>query len=103
MDPIVPIVFILIAVVIGSWFFARFLVLENIAKGIGIFTMFIGAIGIIVPLVISFLSLYAGELSIPLMVIAIICHTAGAFALKFGILKVGIHKPIVPKNSIHEA
>jgi hypothetical protein len=56
-----------------------------------------------VPLVISFLSLYAGELSIPLMVIAIICHTAGAFALKFGILKVGIHKPIVPKNSIHRA
>lgn len=66
-----------------------------------VFWVGIVGLGIVVPLVISFLSLYAGKLSIPLMVMAILCHTAGAFALKFGILKVGIHKPIVPKNSIH--
>jgi polysulfide reductase chain C len=68
-----------------------------------VFWLGIVGLGIVVPLVISFLSLFAGELSVPLMVIAIVCHTAGAFALKFGILKVGIHKPIVPKNSIHRA
>jgi polysulfide reductase chain C len=68
-----------------------------------VFWLGIVGLGIVVPLIISFLSLYAGELSVLLMVIAIACHTAGAFALKFGILKVGIHKPIVPKNSIHRA
>jgi len=53
--------------------------------------------GIIVPLVVSFLSLFTGNGSMPLLIGAIICHTAGAFALKYCILKVGIHKPIVPR------
>lgn len=53
--------------------------------------------GIIVPLSVSFLSILTGNGSIPLLVGAIICHTAGAFALKYCILKVGIHKPIIPK------
>jgi formate-dependent nitrite reductase membrane component NrfD len=61
-----------------------------------IFWLGIVLFGIAVPLVVSFLSLFAGKFSIPLLVGAIICHTAGAFALKYGILKVGIHKPIVP-------
>lgn len=52
--------------------------------------------GIIIPLTISFISLLTG-ISIPLLIGAIICHTAGAFALKYCILKVGIYKPIVPK------
>jgi polysulfide reductase chain C len=66
-----------------------------------VFWLGIVGLGIVVPLVISFLSLYVGKLSIPLIIIAIVCHTTGAFALKFGILKVGIHKPILSKNSIH--
>ena len=58
------------------------------------------ALGIVVPLVISFLSLFAGELSIPFLVCGIVSHTIGAFALKYCILKVGIHKPIVSRNTI---
>ena len=68
-----------------------------------LFWLGIVALGIVVPLVISFVSVYAGELSVPLLISAIVCHTVGAFALKYCLLKVGIHKPIVPKNSIHRA
>jgi formate-dependent nitrite reductase membrane component NrfD len=53
--------------------------------------------GIIIPLVVSFLSIFTWNGSIPLLIGVIICHTFGAFALKYCILKVGIHKPIVPK------
>lgn len=63
----------------------------------GIFWMGIILCGIIVPLFVSFLSILTGNGSLPLLVGAIICHTIGAFALKYCILKVGIHKPIVPK------
>jgi hypothetical protein len=30
-------------------------------------------------------------------VFAIICHTIGAFSLKYGVLKVGIYRPLLPK------
>ena len=53
--------------------------------------------GIIIPLVVSFLSIFTRNGSIALLIGVIICHTFGAFALKYCILKVGIHKPIVPK------
>ena len=66
-----------------------------------VFWLGIVAFGIVVPLAISFLSLFAGQFSIPLLVFAIICHTAGAFALKYCILKVGIYKPIVSKSTAH--
>ena len=33
----------------------------------------------------------------PLLIIAIICHTIGAFALKYCVLKVGIYGPIFPR------
>ena len=66
-----------------------------------VFWLGIVILGIIVPLVISFVSLFAGEASIPLLVGAIVCHTVGAFALKYCILKVGIHKPIVSKAAAH--
>ena len=56
--------------------------------------------GIIIPLVVSFLSIFTWNGSIPFLIGVIICHTFGAFALKYCILKVGIHKPIVP-NIIH--
>lgn len=54
-------------------------------------------LGITVPLVISIVSLFAGEASPPLLVIAIICHTVGAFALKYCVLKVGIYRPILSR------
>ena len=65
-----------------------------------VFWLGIVAFGIVVPLAISFLSLFAGQFSISLLVFGIICHTAGAFALKYCILKVGIYKPIVSKAAV---
>jgi formate-dependent nitrite reductase membrane component NrfD len=53
--------------------------------------------GILIPLAVSFLSIFTWNGSIPFLIGVIICHTFGAFALKYCILKVGIHKPIVPK------
>lgn len=57
--------------------------------------------GIVVPLAISLVSMFTGEATAPLLIAAIICHTAGAFALKYCILKVGIHKPILPKSIVY--
>jgi len=55
-------------------------------------------LGIIIPAVISLASLAAGgEASSVLLIAAIVCHTMGAFALKYCILKVGIYRPLLPK------
>jgi len=53
--------------------------------------------GIILPMGISILSLFAGELSPPLLVLAVITHTIGAFSLKYCVLKVGIYRPVLSK------
>ncbi|MEW6663996.1 MAG: NrfD/PsrC family molybdoenzyme membrane anchor subunit [Thermodesulfobacteriota bacterium] len=65
-----------------------------------IFWVGIVACGIIIPLLISLASLLAGNGSIPLLLGAILCHTIGAFALKYCLLKVGVHKPIVLRTII---
>jgi formate-dependent nitrite reductase membrane component NrfD len=57
--------------------------------------------GIVMPLAISFISMFTGDVTTILLVIAIIGHTAGAFALKYCILKVGIYKPILPKSIVY--
>jgi hypothetical protein len=31
------------------------------------------------------------------LIVAITCHTLGAFALKYSLLKVGIHRPLLPR------
>jgi formate-dependent nitrite reductase membrane component NrfD len=55
-------------------------------------------LGIIVPLVISVVSYFTNqEASTGLLIFAIICHTIGAFSLKYGVLKVGIYRPLLPK------
>lgn len=71
----------------------------ELIKGQVAYVFWIGIVtcGIVVPLAISFISLFTGDATIPLLIGAVICHTVGAFALKYCILKVGIHKPIVPK------
>jgi formate-dependent nitrite reductase membrane component NrfD len=57
-------------------------------------------LGIIVPLAISVSSLFTGtEASTIMLIIAITCHTIGAFSLKYCLLKVGIHRPITPEAS----
>ena len=55
--------------------------------------------GIISPLAISVGSYFAGEASTPLLIIAIVFHTVGAVALKYILLKAGIHNPILPVNT----
>lgn len=62
-----------------------------------VFWLGIVVLGIIVPLVISVVSLFTGEASAGLLIFAIVCHTIGAFSLKYGVLKVGIYRPILPK------
>jgi len=59
-------------------------------------------LGIIIPLIISVFSYYTGaEVTSVMLITAIVCHTAGAFALKYCLLKVGIHRPILPKVSAY--
>jgi formate-dependent nitrite reductase membrane component NrfD len=55
-------------------------------------------LGIIVPAAISLSSIFSGvEASILILIVAIVCHTLGAFALKYCLLKVGFYRPLLPK------
>jgi formate-dependent nitrite reductase membrane component NrfD len=54
--------------------------------------------GLIIPGGIDLVSLRTGgQASSVLLIIAITCHTIGAFALKYCMLKVGIYRPLLPK------
>jgi len=57
------------------------------------------AFGIIIPLAISSSTYFAGEASSPLLITAIVLHTIGAVALKYVLLKAGIHNPIIPTTT----
>ncbi len=55
-------------------------------------------LGIVIPLGVSVYSLFTdSQASDILLIAAIVCHTLGAFALKYCLLKVGIYRPILPK------
>jgi len=55
-------------------------------------------LGLVIPAAISLATLVSGgEASTVLLIIAIVAHTLGAFALKYCILKVGIYRPLLPK------
>ena len=56
-------------------------------------------IGMVVPLVISCLSLFAEEATAGLLVTSVVLHTAGAVALKYVLLKTGVHTPLLPTLS----
>jgi formate-dependent nitrite reductase membrane component NrfD len=63
-----------------------------------VFWLGIVVLGILVPFVISVTSYFTGrEAALGLLIVAIICHTIGAFSLKYGVLKVGIYRPLLPK------
>jgi formate-dependent nitrite reductase membrane component NrfD len=63
-----------------------------------VFWLGIVLLGITVPLVISVVTYFAKtEAGTGLLIFAICCHTVGAFSLKYGVLKVGIYRPILPK------
>jgi formate-dependent nitrite reductase membrane component NrfD len=53
--------------------------------------------GMVIPAAISVVSLFRSEVSTVLLIIAIVAHTLGAFALKYCLLKVGIYRPLLPK------
>ncbi|MBN2074537.1 MAG: polysulfide reductase NrfD [Dehalococcoidales bacterium] len=56
-------------------------------------------LGMIIPLVISSLSLFAGEATTGMLILAIVFHTAGAVSLKYVLLKAGVHTPLLPTLS----
>lgn len=57
-------------------------------------------LGMIIPLAISLSTLiFKGASITPLLIIAILLHTIGAFALKYCLLKVGIYKPLFTVNT----
>lgn len=57
------------------------------------------ALGMVIPLSISSLSLFVAEITSGLLITAIVLHTIGAVALKYILLKVGIHTPLLPTLS----
>lgn len=61
-----------------------------------VFWLGIVLLGIVVPFVISIIGLFVEEAT-GLLIFAIVCHTVGAFSLKYGVLKVGIYRPLLPK------
>jgi formate-dependent nitrite reductase membrane component NrfD len=61
-----------------------------------VFWLGIVLLGIVVPFLIAIVGLFVEEVT-ALLVFAIVCHTIGAFSLKYGVLKVGIYRPLLPK------
>jgi formate-dependent nitrite reductase membrane component NrfD len=55
------------------------------------------SLGMVVPALISVAGIYSSELPYQILIIAIICHTGGAFALKYCLLKAGIYRPLLPR------
>lgn len=62
-----------------------------------VFWVGIVALGIVTPLAISFVTIFIESGTAPLLIVAIVCHTIGAFALKYSVLKVGIYRSVLPK------
>jgi formate-dependent nitrite reductase membrane component NrfD len=79
---------------------ARYTAMLLIKGGLAVpFWLGIVIIGMVVPLAISSLSLSAGETMIGLLITAVVLHTIGAIALKYVLLKAGVHTPLLPTLS----
>jgi formate-dependent nitrite reductase membrane component NrfD len=63
-----------------------------------VFWILLVGLGIATPLILSFVTLAMGEggSSESILIFAIVCHTIGAFALKYSVLKVGIYRSVLP-------
>jgi formate-dependent nitrite reductase membrane component NrfD len=61
-----------------------------------VFWILLVGLGIATPLVISVTTAFVGGDTQPLLIVAIVCHTIGAFALKYSVLKVGIYRSVLP-------
>jgi len=74
--------------------------IQELLKGSSALMFWVGLVflGLIVPAAISLVGLFSGgEASTMLLIIAIVAHTIGAFALKYCLLKVGIYRPLLPR------
>jgi len=61
-----------------------------------VFWVLLVGLGIAAPLVISVSTAFMSGDTQPLLIVAIVCHTIGAFALKYSVLKVGIYRSVLP-------
>jgi formate-dependent nitrite reductase membrane component NrfD len=61
-----------------------------------VFWILLVILGIATPLVISIATAFMEGNTEPLLIVAIVCHTIGAFALKYSVLKVGIYRSVLP-------
>ncbi|MGE5229768.1 MAG: NrfD/PsrC family molybdoenzyme membrane anchor subunit [Deltaproteobacteria bacterium] len=61
-----------------------------------VFWILLVTLGIATPLVISMVTAFMEGDTEPLLIVAIVCHTIGAFALKYSVLKVGIYRSVLP-------
>src|SRR4030042_690063 len=52
--------------------------------------------GIVIPVVISITTLFAGEASSGLLITAVVSEILGGLALRFSILKAGVYTPLLP-------
>jgi formate-dependent nitrite reductase membrane component NrfD len=59
----------------------------------------VAVLGMVVPLTISVSSLFTGGASSGLLITAIASHTIGAVALKYVLLKAGVHNPLLPATT----
>lgn len=58
-------------------------------------------LGILVPILMSAVSTAVSEAIVPqILIIATVCHTLGAFALKYCLLKEGIYRPLLSKQPV---
>jgi formate-dependent nitrite reductase membrane component NrfD len=63
-----------------------------------VFWILLVGLGIAAPLILSLatLAMGGGGGAQALLIVAIVCHTVGAFALKYSVLKVGIYRSVLP-------
>lgn len=61
-----------------------------------VFWLGIVTFGIVIPFVIAVIGA-ATHVPTGLLIFAVVSHTIGAFSLKYGVLKVGIYRPLLPK------
>lgn len=74
---------VLIGVVIGLWFLIRFLASQNGAQGVGVFTMIVGAIGVIVPLFV-FMGNSSRDIQLAVLISGAIIFGCGSIATAIG-------------------
>jgi sulfite dehydrogenase (quinone) subunit SoeC len=61
-----------------------------------VFWILLVGLGIATPLILSVTTAFMSGDTQPILIVAIVCHTIGAFALKYSVLKVGIYRSVLP-------